>query len=93
MEIEIVWSLHVEMGLSKTLNYLETEWITKEILQLEKNIIKFIIRIKPYPEIEKIKGLYKGRVDQNNYIVYKINRRKKQILFVNFRNSKPKTIN
>ena len=36
MEIEIVWTIQAERGLNKTLDYLEKEWSTKEILRLEK---------------------------------------------------------
>lgn len=96
MEIEIVWTIRAERGLNKTLDYLEKEWSTKEILRLEKNITAFIERIKLqpniYPKTKKFKQLHKGMVDENNYIVYHIYPHKKQITIVNFRNAKQKPI-
>lgn len=96
MEIEIVWTKRAEKGLSKTLDYLEKEWTKNEILRLEKNILSFIDRIKLqpnlYPTSKKYKNLYKGMVDENNYIVYKIIPEKRKIIIVNFRDGKQKPL-
>lgn len=96
MEIEIVWTIRAERGLLKTLEYLKSNWTRKEILRLEANINKFIegIKLQPnlFPKTEKFKHLHKGMVDENNYIVYKINPRKKQIVIINFRDGKRKSI-
>lgn len=96
MEIEIVWTKRADSGLAKTLDYLEKEWTKKEILRLEQNITDFIERIKSQPDIypttTKYKQLHKGMVDENNYIVYRIYPRKKQITIVNFRDAKRKPI-
>lgn len=76
MEIEIVWAKQAENGLLKTINYLKKEWTTKEILRLEGNIKKFVSQIQLYPAIypvsKEIKHLRKGKVDENNYIVYRV---------------------
>lgn len=94
--MEVVWTKRAENGLSKTIDYLEKNWTQKEILRLELNINSFIERIKSQPEIHsktaKYKQLYKGMVDENNYIVYRIYSRKKQIVIVNFRDAKRKPI-
>lgn len=96
MEIKIVWTKQAENGLGKTLDYLEKEWSGKEILRLEQNIKEFIDRIQLQPDIypttRKYKQLHKGMVDENNYIVYRIYPRKKQIAIVNFRDAKRKPI-
>lgn len=96
MEVEIVWTIRAERGLLKTLEYLESNWTIKEILRLEDNINKFIEQIKfqpnLFPKTERFKNLHKGMVDENNYIVYKINPRKKQIIIINFRDGKRKSI-
>lgn len=96
MEIKIVWTKRADTGLAKTIDYLEREWTEKEILRLEENIANFIERIKFYPVIypttKKYKQLRKGMVDENNYIVYRIYPRKKQITIVNFRDAKQKPI-
>lgn len=96
MEIEIIWTKRAEKGLSNNLNYLEKEWTKKEILRLEQNIISFIERIKIqpnlYPTTPKYQNLHKGMVDENNYIVYKILPRKRQIIIINFRDAKQKPI-
>lgn len=83
-------------GLSLTLDYLEKEWTKKEILRLEQNIIEFIERIQLQPDIypatTKYKQLRKGIVDENNYILYRVYPRKRQIIIVNFRDAKRKPI-
>jgi len=45
-----------------------------------------------YPKTTKYEKLHKGLIDENNYIVYRINSRKKQIVIVNFRDAKQKPI-
>ncbi len=96
MEIEIVWTKQAENGLSRTIDYLERNWTKKEILRLEQNIIDFIERIKLqpdiYPKTNRYKRLHKGMVDENNFIVYKIYPRKKQIAIINFRDARRKPI-
>ncbi|MFA5620322.1 MAG: type II toxin-antitoxin system RelE/ParE family toxin [Weeksellaceae bacterium] len=96
MEIEIIWTKRAENELDKTLDYLKKEWTKKEILRLEQNIKEFIERIQLQPDIypttTKYKRLHKGMVDENNYIVYRIYPRKKQIIIVNFRDAKQKPI-
>jgi len=47
---------------------------------------------KLFPKTEKFKNLHKGMVDENNYIVYRIDARKKQIIIINFRDGKQKSI-
>lgn len=94
--MEIIWTKRAEKGLSKTIDYLEKNWTKKEILRLELNIIHFIERIKLqpdiYPKTAKYNHLHKGMADENNYIVYRINSRKNQIVIVNFRGAKRKPI-
>ncbi len=96
MEIKIVWTNGAEKGLSKTIEYLKSNWTKKEILRLENNINQFIERIKLqpnlYPKTARFKHLHKGMVDENNYIVYKISPKKKQIVIINFRDGKQKSI-
>ncbi|WP_312206728.1 type II toxin-antitoxin system RelE/ParE family toxin [Epilithonimonas hominis] len=96
MEIKIVWTNGAEKGLSKTIEYLKSNWTKKEILRLEDNINQFIERIKLqpnlYPKTARFKNLHKGMVDENNYIVYKISPKKKQIVIINFRDGKQKSI-
>ncbi len=96
MEIKIVWTNGAEKGLSKTIEYLKSNWTKKEILRLEDNIHQFIERIKLqpnlYPKTARFKHLHKGMVDENNYIVYKISPKNKQIVIINFRDSKQKSI-
>lgn len=94
MEITVLWSKQAESGLLKTINYLKEYWTSKEIIRLEKNLSKFIEKIKLFPkscpESSKYRNLFKGMVDENNYIVYKVYPKKKEILIVNFRNGKQK---
>ena len=96
MEIEIVWTNRAEKGLFKTIDYLKSNWTKKEILRLEDDIHQFIERIKLqpnlYPKTARFKHLHKGMVDEHNYIVHKINPKKKQIVIINFRDGKQKSI-
>ena len=96
MEIKIVWTNGAEKGLSKTIEYLKSNWTKKEILRLEDNINQFIeqIKLQPnlYPKTARFKHLHKGMVDKDNYIVYKISPKKKQIVIINFRDGKQKSI-
>jgi plasmid stabilization system protein ParE len=96
MEVDVIWTKRAEKGLTNTISYLAENWTAKEILRLEQNIIEFIERIKlnpgVYPKTKKYKQLHKGMVDENNYIVYRVNPHKRQIVIVNFRDSKQKTL-
>lgn len=96
MEIEVIWTKQAEKGLSNTIDYLAKRWTAKEILRLEQNIIEFVERIKLYPGIypktPKYKQLHKGMVDENNYIIYRVYPNKRQIIIVNFRDSKQRKI-
>ena len=96
MEIETIWTVRAEKGLRKTVEYLKQHCTEKEILRLENHLNQFIERIKLqpnlYPKTAKFKNLHKGMVDENNYIVYKINAKKKQIVIINFRDGKQKSI-
>ena len=96
MEIEIVWTNRAEKGLFKTIDYLKSNWTEKEILRLENHLNQFIERIKLqpnlYPKTARFKHLHKEMVDEHNYIVYKISPKKKQIVIINFRDGKQKSI-
>ena len=57
MEITIQWTPRAEKGLNNVLDYLESEWTEREILNLQGNIESFLERIirqpKIYPATEK----------------------------------------
>ena len=67
-----------------------------EILNLEQHINDLLHRISKYPEIcpqtGKFKNVYKGLVDKNNYIIYRIQPKKELIEIINFRGTKQKPI-
>ncbi|MEA1786105.1 type II toxin-antitoxin system RelE/ParE family toxin [Arenibacter sp. GZD96] len=96
MALKIVWAPQAEKGLGKVLEYLEEEWSAKEILVLEKRILDLMERISKYPKIcpptGKYPNVHKGSVDKNNYIIYRLNPRKKSIEIINFRGTKQKPI-
>ena len=83
MALKIVWTSQAEDGLDKVLNYLEKEWTIMEILNLEQNLNDLLNRISKYPKIcpktEKFNNVYKGLVDKNNYIIYRIQPKKELI--------------
>jgi len=96
MALKIVWTPQAENGLDKVLDYLEKEWTIMEILKLEQNINDLLNRISKYPKIcpqtGKFNNVHKGLVDKNNYIIYRIQPKKKLIEIINFRGTKQKPI-
>ncbi len=96
MALKIVWTPQAERGLDKVLKYLEEEWTVLEILSLEQNLQDLLLRISKYPKIcpstGQYKNLHKGLVDKNNYIVYRIQPKKRLIEIINFRGTKQKPI-
>jgi len=92
MALKIVWTEQALYGLEKVIDYLEEEWTKKEILKLENNIIELLNQISKYPEIcpktGKYKNVFKGLVDKNNYIIYRIKPKNKTIEIINFRGTK-----
>ncbi len=92
MALKIIWTEQAKRGLQKVLDFLEQNWIAKEILKLENNIVKTIDLLKSYPEScptslnnEKLR---KAIVDKNNYIVYKYDKLKQHIVILNFRGTR-----
>ncbi len=94
MALKIVWTPQAENGLNKVLDYLEKEWTVMEILNLEQNLNDLLNRIRKYPQMcpqtGKLKNVYKGLVDKNNYIIYRIKPKKQLIEIINFRGTKQK---
>ena len=92
MALKIVWTRQAEIGLDKVIEFLEDEWTVLEILNLEHNLLNLLNRIRKYPKIYPATGNYKnirkGLVDKNNYIIYRINSRKKIIEIINFRGTR-----
>jgi plasmid stabilization system protein ParE len=96
MALKIVWTPKADEGLEKVLEYLDKEWTVLEILKLEQNLNKLLNHIKKYPESSPkttlYKNLYKGFVDKNNYIIYRINIEEDFIEIINFRGTKQSNI-
>jgi plasmid stabilization system protein ParE len=96
MALKIIWTPKADEGLEKVLEYLEEEWTSHEILNLEKKLKNLLEHIIKYPEscppTNFRKNLYKGLIDKNNYIVFRVNNKKKIIEIINFRGTKQKSI-
>lgn len=94
MALKIVWTAQAENGLEKVLSYLEEEWTTNEILQLEQRLNDLLERIGKYPKIcpvtGKYKNVHKGLVDKNNYIIYRVKPKNRVVEIINFRGTKQK---
>jgi plasmid stabilization system protein ParE len=94
MALAIKWTPQAEKGLDGVLLYLEKFWSIKEILQLEEKIKQVISLIIHYPELfpksETKQRLHKAIIDKNNYLVYRVNIKLRQIEIVNFRGTKQK---
>jgi plasmid stabilization system protein ParE len=96
MALKIIWTPKADEGLEKVIAYLEKEWTILEILNLEQNLKNLLDKISIYPKIcpasSKHKNLYKGLVDKNNYIIYRVDSNKKVIEIINFRGTKQDSI-
>lgn len=96
MAFKIIWTPQAEKGLQKVIDYLEAEWTEREILNLEQRLKDTLERIGKYPKIcpptGKYKNVYKGLVDKNNYIIYRIKPRNGLIELINFRGTKQKPL-
>jgi plasmid stabilization system protein ParE len=96
MALDIFWTTTAEKGLQKVVDYLEEEWTENEILNLENKLDELLERISKYPEIcpktSKHSRVYKGLIDKNNYIIYKVKPRKMAIDIINFRGTKQKPL-
>jgi len=94
--LEIFWTPRALKGLQEVVNYLEENWTIKEILNFEKKVDDLLNKISKHPEMcpktSKYKRVYKGLVDKNNYIIYKVKSRKGTIDIINFRGTKQKPI-
>ena len=92
MALKIIWTPQAVKGLDVVLDYLEAKWTSKEILKLEKNIQSLLLRIGKYPNIcpktETLSNVYKGLIDKNNYIIYRVDFKNKTIEIINFRGTK-----
>jgi plasmid stabilization system protein ParE len=95
MALAIKWTPQAENGLDGVLLYLEKFWSIEEILQLEEKIKQLSSLIILYPELfpksETNQRLHKAIIDKNNYLVYRVNTRLRQIEIVNFRGTKQKS--
>ncbi len=96
MKLKIVWTLQAVKGLESVIEYLEAEWTSKEIYNLELKLKELLERISSYPKIcpatIKHKNVRKGLVDKNNYIIYRINFDKRVIELINFRGTRQKPL-
>ncbi|WP_442847173.1 type II toxin-antitoxin system RelE/ParE family toxin [Leeuwenhoekiella sp. H156] len=96
MALKIVWTPQAESGLVKVLEYLEEEWTSNEILNLEQNLNELLNQIAKYPKscpvTSKYKHVHKGLVDKNNYIIYKFNPKEERIEIINFRGTRQKPL-
>ncbi|PHQ30868.1 type II toxin-antitoxin system RelE/ParE family toxin [Leeuwenhoekiella nanhaiensis] len=96
MALKIVWTPQAESGLIKVLEYLEERWTSHEILNLEQNLQDLLSQISEYPKscpaTSKYKHVYKGLLDKNNYIVYKVHLEEKRIEIINFIGTKQKPL-
>jgi plasmid stabilization system protein ParE len=96
MALKIVWTPKADEGLEKVIDYLEKEWTILEILKLEQNLKELLNRITIYPKIcpktKMYKNIYKGLVDKNNYIIYRVKVKEDTIEIINFRGTKQKPI-
>lgn len=96
MALKIVWTPQAEKGLDAVLDYLENKWTINEILNLENNLKALLNRIAKYPEscpkTSSFTNVYKGLIDKNNYIVYRVWYDNNLIEVINFRGTKQKEI-
>lgn len=96
MELEILWTPQAIRGLETVIEYLETEWTTKEIIKLRGKIneVSNHISKNPYlfPISKEKRNIHKALIDKNNYIIYRHNSAKGLIEIINFRGTRQKPL-
>lgn len=60
MALKIVWTPQALKGLETVISYLEEEWTSREIIQLESNINHLLEQIKSYPKMCPATGKFKN---------------------------------
>ena len=94
MALKILWSASAKKGIANVIEYLEENRTAREILNLESKIKDILSKIVSNPELfpksAKIKDVHKAIVDKNNYLIYRVDLKKKQIQIITFRGTKQK---
>jgi plasmid stabilization system protein ParE len=94
--VEIVWLPRAEKGLDSVIQYLETHWDKKQILQLEKDVELFIDQILKFPNscigTKYRKYVRKGYPNKHVYIIYRYKPLSRRIEILNFRATKQKPL-
>jgi hypothetical protein len=86
--MDIIWSARAKITFFKVLDYLETSWTKREILQFNERTEIVIQAIKKNPGIFPVslkhKEIRKAIVDKNNSFFYKVDNYNKKIYLLTF---------
>jgi hypothetical protein len=86
--MEVIWSAKAKITFFRVLDYLDTNWTKKEMIQFNKRTIIIINAIKNNPAIfpvsRKNKEIRKALVDTNNVFFYKIDTYNQKIYLLTF---------
>ncbi len=87
-EVQIIWSAKAKMTYFKVLDYLNSNWSQKELIQFNRRTEIVLQAIKKNPEIfpvaKKHRNIRKATIDKNNSCFYMVDRYKNKIFLLTF---------
>ena len=91
-EMEIIWSAKAKITFFSVIDYLNSNWTKKEMLQFYQRTHITLNAIKKNPDIfpasSKNKEIRKGIIDKNNSFFYKIDSYHQRIYLLTFFDSR-----
>ena len=96
MAVRLVWTKRAIQGYDRIIKYLEKEWTEKEVRSFMQETFHFFELLKENPRLleptGKHKELYRGPINRLTLITYRYKPRKKEIILVNIRETRKKTL-
>ncbi len=95
MAVEIVWSTRAEKGFDKIVHYIAKHWTDKEVSRFIREAHDFFELLKRNPKMLQPSpktNLYRGPMNKLTMITYRIDVMKNQILLINVRSSKQRSL-
>ena len=92
MAYKIEWTKSAINGFDSIVQYLETQWSEKEVKNFFQSTIKFLKLLQNNPRLLRLspskKNLYRGPINKQTIVTYRIYPKKKVIQLINIRGAK-----
>jgi len=96
MAVKLLWSKRADQGYARIVRYLEEEWTEKEVRNFVRETKHFFNLLKENPHLlepsKTYKDLYRGPINRLTILTYRYRPRKKEIVLVNIREAKRKSL-